>query len=141
MRVSERLIVEGTFAAWAAEDLATVAASVHDDSLYVLHLPEHAWPIAGVVRGKQRVMASLAAFLRDFDVVEYRPLKIRVEDGVFSTRARLHYAHKRTGLCYEATIANRGRLAGGKIAYFEVLHDTARLRAFYDMVRRMTVEA
>jgi ketosteroid isomerase-like protein len=100
MRVSERLIVEGTFAAWAAEDLATVAASVHDDSLYVLHLPEHAWPIAGVVRGKQRVMASLAAFLRDFDVVEYRPLKIRVEDGVFSTRARLHYAHKRTGLCY-----------------------------------------
>jgi hypothetical protein len=141
MRADERYLVEGTLASWAAHDLETVRLSLHKDAIYRLHLLEGAWPIAGVVRGRQNIIACLNDFLRQFDVLEYRLLRLAAKDGCFATQVKLHYGHKPTGLSYEATVRNKGRLCGDKILYFEVYHDTARLKAFYEMVTRMTVEA
>lgn len=142
MRASQRLIVEAMYASWAAQNLPAVAACLHRDAVYRLHLPEGAWSIAGDVRGRQRIVTSLADILRDFEVVEYRPLKV-VEDaaGIVESRARIHYGHKATGLSYEATIRNRWRIEGDKVRHFEVFHDAARLGAFFEMVKRMSIEA
>ena len=141
MRADEQYLVEGILASWAAQDLDTVELGLHRDAVYKLYLPESAWPIAGVVRGRQKIITCLANFLQDFDVVEYKLLKVTSGEGQFSTQVKLHYGHRPTGLSYEATIRNMGRISGDKISYFEVYHDTAKLRAFYEMVTRMTIEA
>lgn len=141
MRASQRLIIEGMYASWAAQDLRAVAACLHRDAGYTLHLPEGAWPIAGAVRGKRKIVASLAEILQDFEVVEYRPLKIADSDGIWTSRAKIHYGHKATGLSYEATIRNVWHIEGDKVRHFEVFHDAARLRAFFEMVNRTGVEA
>lgn len=141
MLASERLLVEGMLASWAAQDLEIIELAMHSDAIYRLHLPEGAWPIAGVVRGRQKIVACLSDFLRAFDVVQYRLLKLTAEEYRFSSQVRLHYGHRPTGLSYEATIRNIGLIRDDRITYFEVYHDTARLRAFYEMVTSLTVEA
>ena len=141
MRASQRLIVEAMYASWAAQDLSSVGACLHRDATYTLHLPKGAWPIAGDVRDKRKIVASLADILRDFEVVEYRPLKITDADEISTSRAKIHYGHKATGLSYEANIRNVWRIEGDKVRSFEVFHDAARLRAFFEMVNRMDVEA
>ena len=141
MRASQRAIVEGMYASWAAHDVAAVGACLHRDAVYTLHLPEGAWPIAGNMRGKRKILTSLEEILRDFEVVEYRPLKVTEIGDVVTSRAKIHYGHKATGLSYEANIRNVWRLEGDKIRNFEVFHDAARLRAFFEMVSRMSVEA
>ncbi|MBX9588959.1 MAG: nuclear transport factor 2 family protein [Hyphomonadaceae bacterium] len=141
MRASQRLIVEAVYASWAAQDLSAVAACLHRDAVYTLHLPKDAWSISGDVCGRQKIIASLADILRDFEVLEYRPLKIADGDGISTSRAKIHYGHRATGLSYEATIRNVWRIQGDKVRHFEVFHDAARLRAFYEMVNRMSVEA
>lgn len=140
MRASQRLIVEAMYASWAAQDLSSVAACLHRDATYTLHLPKGAWPIAGDVRGKRKIVTSLAEILRDFEVVEYRPLKITDADEISTSRAKIHYGHKAIGLSYEATIRNVWRIEGDKVRSFEVFHDAARLRAFFEMVNRTGVE-
>ena len=141
MRASERLIIEAVYASWSAQDLAAVAGCLHHDAVYKLHLPPGAWPIAGIVRGKATIIKSLDEILRDFEVLEYRPLKITNADGTWKSRAKIHYGHRATGLSYEATIRNVWQIEGDKIRKFEVFHDAARLRAFFEMVSRMGVEA
>jgi ketosteroid isomerase-like protein len=141
MRASQRLIIEAMYASWAAQDLRAVAACLHRDAAYTLHLPEGAWPIAGHVRGKRKIVTSLAEILRDFAVVECRPLKIAEDDDTATSRAKIHYGHRATGLSYEATIRNVWHIEGDKVRHFEVFHDAARLRAFFEMVSRMSVEA
>ncbi len=141
MRASQRLIVEAMYASWAAQDLQAVGGCLHRDAVYTLHLPEGAWPLAGDVRGKRKIIASLEDILRDFEVIEYKPLKITESDDIATSRAKIHYGHKTTGLSYEANIRNVWRIEGDKIRHFEVFHDAARLRAFFEMVSRMSVEA
>ena len=59
----------------------------------------------------------------------------------WTSRAKIHYGHKSTGLSYEANIRNVWHIEGDKVRRFEVFHDAARLRAFFEMVSRMSVEA
>lgn len=141
MRANRRLIIEATYAGWAAQDLSLVGSCLHRDAVYRLHLPPGAWPIAGHVRGRQTIMTSLGEILRDFEVLEYRPLKIVEDHDVLRSRAKIHYGHRATGLTYEATISNLWRIDGDKIRHMEVFHDAARLRAFFKMVNRRSVEA
>jgi len=141
MLACQRLIIEATYASWAAQDLAMVGACLHHDAVYLLHLPPGAWPISGAVRGRATILKSLGEILRDFEVLEYRPLKITNLDGLWTSRAKIHYGHRATGLSYEATISNVWRIDGDKIRSFEVFHDAARLRAFFEMASRAGIEA
>ena len=78
MRVNERLIIEATYASWAAQDLSLVGACLHDDAIYLVHLPPGAWFICGAVRGKSAILRSLGEILRDFEVVEYSRSRSRM---------------------------------------------------------------
>lgn len=141
MRANERLIIEATYASWAKEDVSLVGACLHEDAAYLVHLPPGAWFMCGVVRGKSTILKSLGEILRDFEVLEYRPLKIAAADGLWTSRARIHYRHRATGLSYEATVRNIWRFDDDRIRRFEAFHDAARLRAFFEMVSRPRIEA
>jgi hypothetical protein len=49
--------------------------------------------------------------------------------------------HRATGIVYESTVRNTWRFEGEKIRAFEVIHDAERLRAFFELVSRASVEA
>jgi len=149
---SQRFIIEAAYASWAARDLATVGACIDDDAEWVVHVPPGAWHLSGSVRTKPKVMQSLRAVVRDFEVLEYRSLKIvQLEDlwasrgrrrswnrskGFWHSRARICYGHRATGLTYEATITNFWEIDRDKITLCEALHDAERLRAFFEMVNQ-----
>jgi ketosteroid isomerase-like protein len=137
----QRLIIEATHTAWAAGDLATIGACIHDDAQWLVHLPPGAWPLAGAMQGKPQVMRSLRTVARDFEVLEYVPLKIVRHDGFWLSRARIGYRHRATGLVYDGTVSNFWQFERDKIIMCEAFHDAARLRAFFEMVSRIGAEA
>jgi len=63
------------------------------------------------------------------------------EDGIWTCRARIHYAHRATGISYEVTIRNVWTIVGDRIRSYEVFHDAPRMRAFFEMVSQMSVGA
>ena len=67
MRASQRLVIEAIYASWAVQDLPSLAACLHPQAVYKVHLPKGAWPIAGDVRGKRMIVPLLAEVVRDFD--------------------------------------------------------------------------
>lgn len=141
MRANQGLIIEAAYAAWAGEDLAMLGDCMHENAISLIHMPERTWPMSGPLIGKPAVLGALAKVSRDFEVVEYRPLTMKGEDGVWTCRARIHYGHRITGLSYEATTRNIWKIQGDRIISYEVFHDAARLRAFFEMVSRISVEA
>ena len=136
MRANQRLIVEAAYTAWASEDLAMLGQCLHEQAVSLIHMPTGTWPMSGPLIGKPAVLGALAAVARNFEVVDYRPLKMSGEAGVWKCRARIHYGHRGTGLSYEATTRNVWKVLGDRIISYEVFHDAARLRAFYRMVSR-----
>ena len=141
MRANHRLILEADYTAWASEDLAMLGDCLHEQAVSIIHMPRGTWPMSGPLVGKPAVLGALAAVARAFEVVEYRPLKMSCEAGVWTCRARIHYGHRATGLSYEATTRNVWKVVGDRIVSYEVFHDAARLRAFYGMVSRASVDA
>lgn len=141
MLVKQNLIVEGVYAAWEAQDIAGVSEALHPEATYTIHLPADAWPLTGRVRGKGKIITLLSEILHDFQVLEYCPLKIAAVDDFLISRAAIQYGHRATGLTYESTIRNIWHFEGEQIRSFAVFHDAARLRAFYQMVSRASVDA
>jgi len=141
MRANERLIIEAAYAAWGAEDLSLLGDCLHDRAISIIHLPQGSWPMSGSLRGKPAILGALDAVSRNFEVAEYRPLKMTGEDGIWTCRARIHYAHRATGISYEATIRNVWTIVGDRIRSYEVFHDAPRMRAFFEMVSQMSVGA
>src|SRR5262245_55818351 len=162
VRKSEPLVIEATYASWRAHDLSMVEACLDDHAEWLVHLPPGSWPISGSIAGREHIMQLLRDVARDFEVLEYRPIKIAQLDSYWwckpvlagrkavrfsrdthwwSSRARIHYGHRATGLSYEATITNFWQIERDKVQIFEAFHDAARLRAFFEMVQRMSIEA
>jgi ketosteroid isomerase-like protein len=141
MRANQRLILEAAYASWEDEDLSLLGRCLHENAVSFIHLPDGTWPMSGVLRGRKAVLDALGRVARDFEVIEYRPTKMSNNDGVWTCRARLHYLHRETSLSYEATISNVWTMVGDRITSYEVFHDAERMRAFFEMVSRMSVEA
>jgi ketosteroid isomerase-like protein len=139
MRANERLIVETAYTAWAEEDLSLLDLCLHEKAVSRIHLPPGAWPMSGSLRGKRAILGALDAVSRNFHVAEYRPLRMSGEDGIWRCHARIHYAHRTSGISYEATIRNIWWIVGDRICSYEVFHDGPRLRAFFDLVSQSGV--
>ena len=136
MQANQRLVVEAAYASWEEEDLSLLACVLHDKAVSHIRLPPGAWPMAGVLRGKAAVLAGLGRVAQNFQVAEYRPTKMKGEDGIWTCRARVQYAHRTSGLIYQATISNVWTILGDKITTYEVIHDAELLRTFFDLVQR-----
>jgi hypothetical protein len=139
-KAGRRLILEGLCASWAVQDMAAVRACVHRQAVYRHHMPPGAWPIPGIVRGKQDIVRSLSHFLHDFDVIRYCPLKIAPDGDDWDLRVAFEYAHKLTGHSFDGTARIKAQIDGDKLRSFEVIHDAPRLGAFFELVNRMSIE-
>jgi ketosteroid isomerase-like protein len=137
MQASERLLVEAAYASWDEEDLSLLASVLHENAVSHIRLPPGTWPMAGVLRGKSAVLGGLSRVAQNFEVAEYRPVKMKGEDGIWTCRARVQYAHRSSGLIYKATISNIWTVVGDKITGYEVVHDAELLRTFFQLVNRL----
>ncbi len=98
----QRLIIEAIYWAWAVRDFATIGACIDDDTEWLVHLPPGAWPLSGSLSTKPKVMQSLRAVARDFEVLEYEPLKIVQLEDFWQPRGR-----KRAGVVFATTKKRR----------------------------------
>ena len=138
---SQRWILEGVCASWAAEDMAAVRACIHHEAIYQHHLSAGAWPMDGTVHGKQDIVRSLSLFLQDFNVIRYRPLRIAPDGEAWDLRIAFEYGHKLTGHTLDGTARIKTLIDLDKVRLFEVIHDAPRVCAFFELVRGMSIEA
>jgi hypothetical protein len=138
---SQRLILDGVCAAWAAEDMAAVKACIHRHGTYKHHLPPGAWPIRRIVRGKQDIALALSRFLDDFDVLRYKPFRVAPDGDAWDVRVEFEYGHRLTGHTFEGIARVKVLVDIDRVRSFEVIHDAPRLGAFLELVSRMSIEA
>ena len=74
-------VVEEAYACWARQDVDGVAALLHEDAEYVMHISETLATFAGASRGRAAVRAQLVAILEQFEMLAHRPLRPIVVDG------------------------------------------------------------
>ena len=134
MRVTQRLLVEAAYASWDEEDLSLLGSVLHENAVSHIRLPPGTWPMTGVLRGKRAILSGLGSVSQNFEVAEYRPLTMRGKDGEWTCRARVQYAHRQSGLVYQATITNVWTIIGDKITSYDSIHDAELLRTFFQLV-------
>lgn len=134
MRASASILLEATYAAWAAKDLDGTLAAFADDVVFVIHLPPEVAPFVGEARGREELRPRLQSLIDDFDFLEYVPMRITAEGEHLHSRISFRFRHKATGLEYDGTMRHVWRVEGDKIVRFEEFHDAARVRTFFAMV-------
>ena len=98
--------------------------------------------MSGPLIGKPAMLGALAEGLRDFEVVEYRPLKMKGADGLWTSPGQAFTTGIESPACRtRPPFVTSGTSKATGSGSFEVFHDAARLRAFFEMVSRMSVEA
>jgi hypothetical protein len=84
----------------------------------------------------------LGKLLSEFEVVRFQPVQIVRDDAAWlRCGVRYHYVHRATGMDIDGTMRHNCRMRDGRIERLEIVHDMARMSAFFDMVRRMKAEA
>ena len=134
MRASIPVLLEATYACWATGDLEAMLRCVSDDITFVNHLPTDVVPFAGPVRGKAALAQQLGVILDQFEIIEYRPVRITAVTGSFHSQVHFHYRHKSTGLTYEGSLRHVWQIEGDKIVRLEEFHDPERTRAFFELL-------
>jgi ketosteroid isomerase-like protein len=140
MRVNQRLLIEAAYASWDEEDLSLLGSVLHANAVSHIRLPPGAWPMSGILRGKRAILDGLGSVAKNFEVAEYRPITMRGNDGVWTCRARVQYAHRQSGLVYQATNTNVWTIIGDKITGYDSIHDAELLRTFFQLVSRLKEE-
>lgn len=132
MRAQLSSIIEALYASWAAKDLAAVLDCCSDDMVFALHLPTEVAPFAGETCGKAALVPRLKQILDAFDFVDYRPTLITENASAFRAQIHYHFRHKATGHEIEGTMRHTGRFE--ELARLDEYHDTARVRAFLELL-------
>jgi ketosteroid isomerase-like protein len=131
-------MLEAIYASWAAKDLESVLSCYSDDVVILVNLPRDVVPYGGETRGKAELELRLLELLRDFEIFDYRPLLIRDVGDTCHAQVRYHYRHKRTGLEIEGTLRHIWHTDGDKIVRLEEIHDSERMRAFFELLATAT---
>ncbi|MGB3718337.1 MAG: nuclear transport factor 2 family protein [Hyphomicrobiaceae bacterium] len=134
MRVSLPLVLEAAYACWAAGDVDGFLNCLADDIVFTNHMsPEHV-PFAGTVHGKAAFRRLLVKLLEDFEVLEYRPVRIAPSGDLIRGQIAFQYRHKKTGLTYSGRLRHVWRVKDKKIVRFDEYHDSERTRAFFELI-------
>lgn len=142
MRVDDRLVIEAACASWAAGDLDAVTCAFSRDVAFAVCGPASSASFLRQGRGRQLLQRRLGVLLSEFDVLRFQPLQIvRDEYSLLHCRVRYQYLHRPTGMDIDGTMRHNWRMVGGRATHFEVIHDTARMAAFLDLVRLKSAEA
>jgi len=142
MQIDDRLVIEAMCASWSAGDLDAVVRGYSRDVVFGVCGPASTASFLKEGRGREVLRRRLGGLLSEFDVVRFAPLQIARDEGPWlHCRVHYHYVHRGTGMDIDGTMRHNCRMTGGRVTRYEVIHDTARMAAFLDLVRLKTAEA
>jgi ketosteroid isomerase-like protein len=142
MFIDERLVIEAMCAMWAAGDLDGLVRSHTRDVVFSVFGSASSNSFLTNGNGRKLMRRRLGKLLSEFEVVRFQPVQIVRDDAAWlRCGVRYHYVHRATGMDIDGTMRHNCRMRDGRIERLEIVHDMARMSAFFDMVRRMTAEA
>ena len=142
MVIDERLVIEAMCAMWVAGDLDGLVKAYAKDVVFAVCGSASTNSFLRNGRGRQLMRNRLGMLQSEFDVIRFRPTQItRDDDTWLHFGAQYKYVHRATGMDIDGTMRHNCRMRGGRIERVEIIHDTARMAAFFDMVRRMKAAA
>ncbi len=142
MLIDERLVIEAMCAMWGAGDLEGLVRGFKRDVVFAVCGSASSSSFLKQGRGRELARRRLDALLSEIDVVRFQPSHIARDDGGWlHCGVRYHYVHRATGLDIDGTMRHNCHVIGGRIGRLEIIHDTARMAAFFDLVRRMRAQA
>ena len=142
MLIDERLVIEAMCAMWAAGDLDGLVKGYAKDVVFAVCGSASGTSFLRHGRGRHLIRQRLALLQSEFDVERFQPMQItRDDDAWLHFGVKYKYVHRATGMDIDGTMRHNCRMRGGRIERLEIIHDMARMAAFFDMVRRMKAEA
>ena len=128
-----RLVIGEACRLWASGNVPDLLPLLLDDVVFAVHGSPGAPTVVGEGLSKVLFAHRLAAVLDKIEVVNF-DLQGATSDGLWHYgRVRYCYRHRANDLVIEGTMRQKFRFVGDRIAHFELFHDAARMRAFYDM--------
>lgn len=128
-------LVKSCYAAWNANDLATLLSMVRDDATYFVHVPRDVLPYGGVHQGKPAVAKCLDMIKQEFDFLAFGVDWIRAEGDTVRARVVYYFLHDETGEQLEGNFRHVWRVDSLGVVRLDEFHDVEKLRAFLHMVR------
>lgn len=119
-----RANIEAFYKAYAAGDVGTVGAMLHDDIDWIIYGPVQVFPFTGPRRGKQAVLDALAGIAKEFALERYVPEAIVVAGDRVAVLSSAAFVQRSTSRTLSLRLADFIRLSDGKIVEFRELFDS-----------------
>jgi ketosteroid isomerase-like protein len=119
-----RVALDDIIRAFQLGDHERLAARYHDDIDWIIHAPISIFPYAGVRRGKNEVLASMAMIYQAYSIVKYEVLMKLVDDDRAATIAETQLVQRETGRTIRSRMANFMRFRDGKMIEYRGFSDS-----------------
>jgi ketosteroid isomerase-like protein len=126
-------ILGDVYASWEEGDLLSTLSYFARGVTFAVHSTPDGASLIGAGFGRDYFGDRLEMFLRRFEVQEFKLLQVTARDVWVQSRALFRYRHRATGMEVDGSMRHVWRFDGDEIAYFELFHDSPRMRAFYAM--------
>jgi hypothetical protein len=128
-----RLILGDVYRSWEAGDLLNTLSYFAASALFAVHATPDGASLIGAGYGRDDLGNRLEMFLRQFEVREFRLLRVVSKDLWTQSRAYFRYRHRNGSMEVDGSMRHLWRFIGDEIAHFELFHDSQGMRAFYAM--------
>ncbi len=129
-----RLVVGSACALWAEGKLTKLLRLFADDAVFAVHSQPHAASFVGEGVGKVLFAQRLEMLLDQVEVLSFDPVGLTTTDRLWHySRVRYRYRHHASRLVIAGTMRQKFGFVGDRIAHYELMHDTHRMRAFYNL--------
>lgn len=119
-----RVALDDIIRAFQLGDHERLVARYHDDIDWIIHAPISIFPYAGVRRGKNEVLTSLAMIYQAYSIVKYEVLVKLVDGDRAATIAETQLVQRETGRTIRSRTANFMRFRDGKMVEYRGFSDS-----------------
>ncbi len=127
--MEDQAIVASWIGSWAAGDVETTLAHLHDGIVYKIHTSV-VLPFGGEKRGHEALRELMFTVLADFDVLLYSPNYIRASNDGVRANVGYIYRHRATGEVLEGTRRLLIQIRDGLIGRIDGYYDDRMVEAF-----------
>jgi hypothetical protein len=106
---------------------------VVDDMVFAVPSCPQAASFLGEGVGRDELERRLEKLLDQIEVLAFEPLSWTGDGLWLVNRVAYRYRHRSSRLVIAGSMRQRFAFVGDKIAHYQLLHDTRRMRAFYDV--------
>jgi hypothetical protein len=130
------LVIGRACALWAQGRVSKLLSLLVDDVVFAVPSRPEAASFLGEGVGRMLFAERLEMLLDQIEVLAFDPGSLATDGLWHVNRVAYRYRHRASGLVIAGTMRQRFAFVGDRIAHYQLLHDTHRMRAFYDLAAR-----